>query len=158
MSTTRWRTRTRSALITRISATNTTSSRTDSWSSPSPASPSTTRSSASTSQPGIPSSTTANTTMSDGQSSQSSFSVIDFRFCRFYRITTELKKSSGKLLPPPGSEPRHLWLSCPACYCLSSLLAMIALLAVQSFARTLIHNAILSINTSTMLGTSQGIG
>ena len=40
----------------------------------------------------------------------SSFSVIGFRFyriCRFYRIMRELKKSSGKMLPPVGSEPRH---------------------------------------------------
>ena len=48
---------------------------------------------------------------------QLSFSVIGFRFyrfCRFYRITRELKKS--KMLPPLGSEPRQLWLSSPACY------------------------------------------
>ena len=39
---------------------------------------------------------------------QLSFSVIGFkfyRFCRFYRITRELKNS--KMLPPLGSEPRH---------------------------------------------------
>ena len=34
----------------------------------------------------------------------SSFSVIGFRFCRFYRIMIELKKS--KMLPPLGSEPQ----------------------------------------------------
>ena len=48
-----------------------------------------------------------------------SFSVIGirfYRFCRFYRIMRELKKS--KILPPLGREPRHwhLWLSSPACY------------------------------------------
>ena len=56
------------------------------------------------------------------QRSQSSFSVIDFRFyrfCRFYRMTRDLKNSSSKLLPLLGSEPRNLWLSCPACYYLS---------------------------------------
>ena len=37
----------------------------------------------------------------------SSFSVIDFRFYRFYRITREQKKSSSEMLPPLGSEPRH---------------------------------------------------
>ena len=35
---------------------------------------------------------------------------------------------------------------------------MIALSAVQSFARIPIHNAILFINSSTMLGTSKAIG
>ena len=38
------------------------------------------------------------------------FSVIGVRFCRFYRITRELKKSSCKMLPALGSKPRH-WLS-----------------------------------------------
>ena len=48
---------------------------------------------------------------------QSSFSVIGlriYRFYRFYRIMRVLKKS--KLLPPLGSEPRHLWLSSPVRY------------------------------------------
>ena len=48
----------------------------------------------------------------------SSFSVIGFRFyriCRFYRITRKLKKS--KMLPPLGSEPRHLtFKSCMLAY------------------------------------------
>ena len=39
----------------------------------------------------------------------------------------------------------------------SSLLAMIVLSAVQSFQRILIHNAILFIKTSTMLGTTKDI-
>ena len=39
-----------------------------------------------------------------------------------------------------------------------SLLEMITLLAVQSFAWILIHNAILFINTSPMLGTIKFIG
>ena len=39
-----------------------------------------------------------------------------------------------------------------------SLLAIIALLAVQSFPWLLIHNAILFINTSTMLDTREVIG
>ena len=38
------------------------------------------------------------------------------------------------------------------------LLAIIALSAVQSFPRLLIHNAIWFINTSTMLGTREVIG
>ena len=47
----------------------------------------------------------------------SSFSVIGFifdRFCRFYRIMKELKKS--KMLPHWEVNPGLL---CPACYCLS---------------------------------------
>ena len=39
-----------------------------------------------------------------------------------------------------------------------SLLEMIALSAVQSFAKILIDNVILFINTSTILGTTNGIG
>ena len=41
---------------------------------------------------------------------------------------------------------------------MNPLLAIIALSAVQSFPRLLIHNAILFINTSTMLGTRKVIG
>ena len=48
-----------------------------------------------------------------------SFAIIGFKFysCRFYRITRKLKKI--KMLPPLGSEPKHLWhvwRSSPACY------------------------------------------
>ena len=37
-------------------------------------------------------------------------------FCRFYRIARKQKKSSRKILPQVGFDPRHLWLSSHACY------------------------------------------
>ena len=60
--------------------------------------------------------------------SHSGFSVIGFRFYRFfrfYRITRELRKSSSKMLPPLGSEPRAsdftalhatIWAISPICW------------------------------------------
>ena len=53
------------------------------------------------------------------------FSLNRDAFCRFYRITRKEKKSSSKMLPPPGSEPRasdctalhaNIWANSPICW------------------------------------------